>query len=92
VAIAVGGLAIMLAVALTATYLAPYVFTAPDPRNRLAPPGNPLHWLGTDELGRYVLSRLIISVRVSLPPDQIADIEKNAAPDLRTAFPKTPVA
>jgi peptide/nickel transport system permease protein len=66
VAIAVAWLAIMLAVALTATYLAPYVFTAPDLRNRLAPPGNPLHWLGTDELGRDVLSRLIISVRVSL--------------------------
>jgi peptide/nickel transport system permease protein len=56
----------MVLIALFAGLIAPYSFTAPDLRNRLAPPGNPLHLLGTDELGRDVLSRLIISIRISL--------------------------
>jgi len=53
-------------IAILAGMIAPYSFTAPDLLNRLAPPGNPLHLLGTDELGRDVLSRLIISIRISL--------------------------
>ncbi len=53
-------------IAIFAPSLAPYTFTSPDLRNRLSPPGNPLHLLGTDELGRDVLSRLIISIRISL--------------------------
>ncbi|WP_441505892.1 ABC transporter permease [Bosea sp. 2YAB26] len=52
--------------ALTADWITPYRFTAYDLRNRLSPPGHVLHWLGTDELGRDVLSRLIISIRISL--------------------------
>ena len=56
----------MLVVALFAETLAPYAYTRPDLRNRLAAPGHPLHWLGTDELGRDVLSRLLVSVKVSL--------------------------
>ena len=46
--------------------IAPYGITKLDLRNRLAPPGNVAHWLGTDELGRDVLSRLIVSIRISL--------------------------
>ena len=46
--------------------IAPYGFTQLDLRNRLAAPGNVAHWLGTDELGRDVLSRLIVSIRISL--------------------------
>jgi peptide/nickel transport system permease protein len=37
-----------------------------DLRNRLSAPGDAAHWLGTDELGRDVLSRLIFSIRISL--------------------------
>lgn len=60
----------MLAVALLADLLTPYVFSALDLKARLAPPvfmgGTWAHPLGTDELGRDVLSRLIISIRISL--------------------------
>ncbi len=37
-----------------------------DLTSRLSGPGTLKHWLGTDELGRDVLSRLIQSIRVSL--------------------------
>jgi len=67
---ALGWLALMLAVALLAEAIMPYAYTALDLRNRLAPPvpwgGTWLHPLGTDELGRDVLSRLIASIRMSL--------------------------
>jgi len=60
----------MLVVALLADLLAPYTYSALDLRARLSPPaflgGTTAHLLGTDELGRDVLSRLIISVRISL--------------------------
>jgi peptide/nickel transport system permease protein len=63
---AVVWLAAMIVIALFAEQLAPYRFTVPDLRNRLALPGHPLHWLGTDELGRDVLTRLFVSIRISL--------------------------
>ena len=66
VKLAIFWLALMVLIALTSQWIAPYSFTAPDLRNRLSPPGNPVHWLGTDELGRDVLSRLFVSIRVSL--------------------------
>ncbi|MGO4406794.1 ABC transporter permease [Bosea sp. RAF48] len=56
----------IIVLALSADWVTPYRFTAYDLRNRLSPPFHPLHWLGTDELGRDVLSRLIISIRISL--------------------------
>lgn len=56
----------MVLIALCADFLRPYGITAMDLSNRLAPPGSPGHWLGTDELGRDVLSRLIESIRISL--------------------------
>lgn len=52
--------------AVFADLLRPYDITQMDLSARLSPPGTPGHWLGTDELGRDVLSRLIQSVRVSL--------------------------
>jgi peptide/nickel transport system permease protein len=66
VTIAVGWLLMMIAVAILAHWIAPYTYTTPDLRNRLSPPGNALHWLGTDELGRDVLSRLMVSIQISL--------------------------
>ena len=61
---------LMLTVAVFADQLRPYGITQMDLRHRLAPPagfgGDSTHWLGTDELGRDVLSRLIDSIRISL--------------------------
>jgi peptide/nickel transport system permease protein len=59
-------IALIIVIAVTADWITPYRFTANDLRNRLSPPFHPLHWLGTDELGRDVLSRLIVSIRISL--------------------------
>jgi len=70
VLIAMGWIAVVLIVALTAETIRPYGITALDLRARLTPPigfgGDLRHFLGTDELGRDVLSRLLVSIRVSL--------------------------
>ena len=66
VAFAVAWVAAMLLLAVFAEQLRPFGITQMDLRNRLSPPGNPVHWLGTDELGRDVLSRLLVSIRISL--------------------------
>lgn len=59
-------LATMVLCAIFVNQLRPYEITQMDLSTRLAPPGTPGHWLGTDELGRDVLSRLIQSIRASL--------------------------
>lgn len=65
-----GWLSAMLLIALFADSLAPYAYTALDLSARLQPPlgfeGQVNHPLGTDELGRDVLSRLVTSIRMSL--------------------------
>jgi peptide/nickel transport system permease protein len=64
-----GALVVILAVVVAATLaplLAPYDPTRVDPRIRLAPPGTTHHLLGTDQLGRDVLSRVMWGGRVSL--------------------------
>lgn len=66
IGLGIGWLALMVLVACFADSLRPFNITAMDLSNRLAGPGNAKHWLGTDELGRDVLSRLIQSIRVSL--------------------------
>jgi oligopeptide transport system permease protein len=51
--------------ALLAPWVAPYPFDAQDPARLLQSPGVE-HWLGTDRLGRDLLSRLIYGARVSM--------------------------
>ncbi|WP_110710458.1 nickel ABC transporter permease subunit NikC [Salinicola sp. CR57] len=63
----VGGLLVglLIAVTLVAPWIVPFDPDQVDVANRLAPM-TAQHWLGTDELGRDVLSRLLIGARVSL--------------------------
>ncbi len=51
--------------AVLAPFIAPYSPAATDLAARLAPPSS-VHWLGTDALGRDVLSRMIYGARVSI--------------------------
>jgi peptide/nickel transport system permease protein len=59
-------LAAAVVVALLAPWLAPYAPEQTDFANTFAPPGTPGHPLGTDDLGRDVLSRIVLGVRASL--------------------------
>ncbi|MCF8160338.1 MAG: ABC transporter permease subunit [Polaromonas sp.] len=71
---AVAGLVIVLAVLLMAAFapwIAPYAPNDTDPSVFLVPPawqtgGSSAHWLGTDAIGRDILSRLIHGARLSL--------------------------
>ncbi|HEV2278185.1 MAG TPA: ABC transporter permease [Acidobacteriaceae bacterium] len=58
-------LALFLVLAFFAPLLSPFNPSAIDLLHRLAPPDRH-HWMGTDELGRDVLSRLIWGARLSL--------------------------
>jgi len=53
-------------VAAAAPLVAPYSPLAQDIVGRLAPPG-PAHWLGTDPLGRDILTRVLYGARLSIP-------------------------
>jgi len=63
-------LALMFAIALLADVISPYGYADINLRSRLLPPafmgGAWAHPLGTDELGRDVMSRLFVSIRISL--------------------------
>lgn len=59
-------LVLMILIAILTDWMRPYPITKMDLSARLASPGTPGHLLGTDELGRDVLSRLLQSIRVSL--------------------------
>jgi peptide/nickel transport system permease protein len=66
--LAAAGLAVIVLLVVAAglaPWLAPHDPHAQDLAQRLAPPG-PAHWLGTDELGRDIASRLIWGARVTL--------------------------
>jgi ABC-type dipeptide/oligopeptide/nickel transport system permease subunit len=60
------GVVVVVVVALAAPLLAPYDPAASDYSAILQGPGSPGHLLGTDDLGRDVLSRLIVGSRASL--------------------------
>ncbi|CAM3007913.1 ABC transporter permease [Prescottella defluvii] len=56
---------LLVVMAVFAPWLAPYDPYAQDLLGRLQPPSS-THWLGTDDYGRDVLSRLIFGARISL--------------------------
>jgi peptide/nickel transport system permease protein len=58
-------LLVVLLCALFSGWIAPHDPFAPHIRQRLAPPGA-VYWLGTDDLGRDVLSRLVYGARTAL--------------------------
>lgn len=67
--LAVAGMLVLLAlvlVAIAAPWIAPHDPYEMDLRGALQSPGSPAHILGTDELGRDTLSRLIYGSRLSL--------------------------
>ncbi|EJJ24863.1 ABC transporter permease [Rhizobium sp. CF142] len=70
VLIALFWLGLVILIAVIAPLIVPYDFMAVDVRARLKPPvffdGDFSHILGTDQLGRDVFSRALISIRISL--------------------------
>jgi peptide/nickel transport system permease protein len=65
-AVAGGAVVILLGlIAILAPTLAPYDPTAYDVKQILLPPSQ-VHWLGTDQLGRDVLSRMLYGSRISM--------------------------
>src|SRR5215510_16370184 len=62
------GAAIIVLIALTAVcadFIAPYDVYTINQQLQFGPPG-PAHWLGTDEFGRDVLTRIIYGARIAL--------------------------
>ena len=57
--------ALIVVMALGADVLAPYGPNATNVRERLQPPSE-LHWLGTDQLGRDIFSRVLVGSRIAL--------------------------
>lgn len=64
-------LGLLILAALLAEVIAPYAYADGDLTRRLQPPSGD-HWLGTDELGRDILSRIIFGARVSLQVGAVA--------------------
>ena len=64
-AIGLALIVVHLALALLSPWLAPYDYRGMDATNTLADP-SALHWLGTDHLGRDVLSRVMLGGREAL--------------------------
>jgi peptide/nickel transport system permease protein len=58
-------------VAVTAPLLAPYPPLAQNIANTLAPPTR-AHWLGTDVVGRDMLSRILYGARISMPVGMVS--------------------
>ena len=64
-AIAAAGVAVMVLIAIFAPWIAPYNPIVSDVSVALQPP-SAAHWAGTDQLGRDILSRLIVATRLDL--------------------------
>jgi peptide/nickel transport system permease protein len=64
-AIAAAGLTLIIAAALLSPWLAPYDPIASDVSHALQPPSGE-HWAGTDQLGRDILSRILVATRLDL--------------------------
>jgi peptide/nickel transport system permease protein len=58
-------LVVIAVAALTANWIAPYGVNDVDVPNALRPPSD-AHWLGTDELGRDVFSRVLVATQASM--------------------------
>jgi peptide/nickel transport system permease protein len=58
-------LVVVIFVALTANWLAPFGVNDVDVPNALQPPSG-AHWFGTDELGRDVMSRVLVAIGASM--------------------------
>ncbi|HEV8461846.1 MAG TPA: ABC transporter permease [Gaiellaceae bacterium] len=74
--LAVAGLVVatlFILMAIFAPWIAPYSPSASDFNATLAPPSSE-HWLGTDELGRDVLSRIIWGARASIAAGVLATL------------------
>lgn len=70
VMLSAGFLVVVVLVALLADWLAPIHYTTQNLAARLKPPlfesSGTTYWLGTDQLGRDILSRLVFAVRTSI--------------------------
>jgi peptide/nickel transport system permease protein len=64
-AIAAAGVTVMVLIAIFAPWIAPYNPVASEVSIALQPP-SAAHWAGTDQLGRDILSRLIVATRLDL--------------------------
>ncbi len=64
-ALAAAGAVLLVLVGLFAPLLSPYDPVASNVSHALEPP-SPLHWAGTDQLGRDILSRIITATRLDL--------------------------
>jgi peptide/nickel transport system permease protein len=60
-------LVLLVIVAVIGPWIAPHDPLRQVLSDRLLPPGSASHWLGTDQLGRDILSRIIYGSRLTLP-------------------------
>jgi peptide/nickel transport system permease protein len=58
-------LAVTVVIAVTANWVAPYAINDVDVPNALQSPSG-AHWFGTDDLGRDVLSRVLVAIQASM--------------------------
>lgn len=65
-------LTLIVTTAVLAPVIAPYPPALQDLTARLLPPGSPGHLLGTDELGRDILTRILYGAQVSLTVGAVA--------------------